>query len=93
MALTQTQKITDTFAILADPTRLAILQAFFNSKEYCVSDIASKVNVSLSAASHQLARLEARGIVSCYRKGQKICYQLNKNSLTKKIKNILEATK
>lgn len=93
MAFTQTQKITDTFAILADPTRLTILRILFENQEYCVSDITDKVGVSLSAVSHQLARLEAQGVVSCYRRGQKVCYHLQKNSLTSKIKNILEVTK
>lgn len=85
------QKVTDIFSILADPTRLSILKVLLEEKEYCVSDIAQRVSeVSFSAVSHQLARLEARGVVYCYRKGQKACYRLNNNVVAKKIKKILQ---
>lgn len=76
--------------ILNDKTRIKILKLLFQNEEICVSDIAKDVKVSLSAVSHQLAKLEARGIVSSRRDGQAICYYLKKSKPTKLVKKFLE---
>lgn len=76
--------------ILADKTRVKILKLLLENKEICVSDIAENTKVSLSAVSHQLKKLEMLKIVSYQRKGQTICYYLNKhNRSTKLIKKML----
>jgi len=77
------------FRILADRTRIKILKLLIENKEICVTDIAKRAKITLSAISHQLRKLEMQKIVISYRKGQTICYSLNKNKYTRLIKKIL----
>lgn len=77
--------------LLADPTRLRIFEALFTATEdLCVNEIAASVGSSHSATSHQLAKLEARGVVECFREGQKMCYKLTDDPLVPKIKKSLQ---
>jgi len=79
------------FSLLADSTRVNILRTLTQTKKICVGDLASKINLSLSATSHQLRKLEFLGVVEKCRYGQEICYCLNKKSLlTKKIMRLLD---
>jgi len=77
--------------LLADPTRYKIICLLLEAKgkELCVKDISQAVKISHSATSHQLAKLEAHGIVQSERYGQTICYCLAKNKLTKRLRNII----
>ncbi len=70
-------RIASTLKVLADPMRLRIISLLL-SKEAgsCVGDIAKEVRLSPSATSHQLAKLEDKGIVTSTRDGQMICYRL-----------------
>ncbi len=84
---------TELFKLLSDPTRLKILAVLMSAKrELCVNEIAEAVNVSQSATSHQLAKLEARGIVSCFRDGKTICYEIEDIPLVETIQAILKGT-
>lgn len=56
----------------------------------CVGDIADAVNVSHSAASHQLNGLEMRGVLVSIRDGQTICYEVADTRLARNIVRILE---
>jgi len=80
MALRQADKIVETtsaFKMLSDPTRFRILCLLIKYRDgACVSYISETLDISHSATSHQLSKLEARGVVTCYREGQKICYHL-----------------
>ena len=83
-------KTTNIFKLLSSPTRLRILKTLFGSNnEICVNEIAKKVDMSHSAVSHQLAKLEAKGIIYCERRGKTMCYQVTKNSSTEKIKKAI----
>jgi len=73
-------EISEVFSLLSDPTRINILKILLSEKELCVGGISKRVNVSLSAVSHQLKRLELLGIVAKCRYGQEICYCLNPDS-------------
>jgi len=65
------------FKLLSDPTRYRILSMLFGEPEgLCVYEIAEGVNISHSAASHQLAKLEAHQIVESFREGQTVCYEI-----------------
>lgn len=77
---------TSLFKLLSDPTRYKILSALFTTPNLCVSEIAEAVGMSQSATSHQLAKLERYGVVSPRREGQTVCYILNDNALTKKLR-------
>ena len=84
-------KRTDLFGFLSDPTRVKIINILNSSKDYCVTEISKHADLSISAASHQLRKLELLGVVEKCRNGQEMCYCLNKkNSLTKKILNLLK---
>lgn len=90
MTTSQVTRATDTFRLLSDPTRFEILDLlFWTKKELCVGEIAEAVGISHSAASHQLEKLEGRGIVLCSRKGQMRCYEVIQNSLTKQLQYVM----
>lgn len=74
------------FKLLGDPTRLKIMNILFNSPGgICVGEIAKMASISQSAASHQLAKLEAHGVVNCTREGKNVCYHVCNTNLTKKL--------
>lgn len=65
------------FKCMGDPTCLKILYLLSRENEVCVSDIAEAMEVSLSAASHQLSKLKSMEILETARKGQSICYSFS----------------
>ena len=79
--------------ILANPTRHNILSllvaARSEKKELCVNEIGGAIGASQSATSHQLALLEAYGVVEGVRMGQTTCYDLTNAPLTKTIEKII----
>jgi DNA-binding transcriptional ArsR family regulator len=81
--------ITNTAKILSDPTRVKILSLLREHGGMCVYEIAEQVGASQSATSHQLSKLEARGIVECYREGQRMCYELASTPKVEKLITIL----
>ena len=84
-------KTADLFGFLSDQTRINILKTLSTHKNYCVTDISKRVNLSLSATSHQLRKLEHLGVVEKCRNGQEICYCINnKSALTKRIMRLLK---
>ena len=90
-SIEQIVQISTSFKILSDPTRLDILCLLFDNREgLCVNDIAENTKVSQSAASHQLSKLEARGVLESFREGQTICYCIAKNNLTKNLEKVMK---
>src|SRR5258708_40352973 len=68
--------VSETFSVLAHPTRLRILYALLE-QSLCVRDIAIVVGVSESAVSHQLRHLRDQRIVKTRRAGNVIYYTLD----------------
>ncbi len=64
-----------TFSLLGDATRTRILHAQ-SVDELCVSDLAALLEVSPSAASHQLRLLRDRRLVTVRREGKRTYYRL-----------------
>ncbi|NLP13064.1 MAG: helix-turn-helix transcriptional regulator [Clostridium sp.] len=64
--------LAELFKVFGDTTRIKILYALFAS-EMCVCDIASLINMTQSAVSHQLRVLKQARLVK-YRKEGKIVY-------------------
>ncbi len=86
------QELVEMFKVLSDRTRLNILHLLFTTdKTLCVNEIADAVGATSSATSHQLAKLEAKDIVSCSRMGQTMCYVIKDNALTRCLHNALFA--
>ncbi|MBE5938925.1 MAG: helix-turn-helix transcriptional regulator [Lachnospiraceae bacterium] len=63
------------FKVFADSTRIKILHALSIS-ELCVYDLATLLNVSQSAVSHQLRTLKQMRLVKFRRDGKVIYYSL-----------------
>lgn len=80
--------------ILCNSNRFAILSFLSNTKkDLCVNEIAKEIKISQSLASHQLAYLEARGIVNSTRMGQSMCYMLSPLPITKKVIGVINFLK
>ena len=68
-------ELAETFSLLGDATRTRILHAL-SVDELCVSDLAALLEVSASAASHQLRLLRDRRLVTVRRDGKRTYYSL-----------------
>ena len=62
--------------VLGDPTRIRLIAAMAVA-ERCVSDLASLVDMSESAVSHQLRMLRAARLVRTRRSGRQVFYTLD----------------
>ena len=63
------------FKIFSDPTRIRIMYAL-TAGELCVCDIASVLNMTQSAISHQLRVLKQSELVKFRRDGKTVYYSL-----------------
>lgn len=68
--------LADTFQMLANPTRLQIVDALAR-RELCVCDLAAVVGASQSAVSHHLRQLRQMKIVRYRRDGRMAYYRLD----------------
>lgn len=69
------------FKILGDPTRVKIVWAL-EQHELCVCDIASTLDMTKSAISHQLALLRKHNLVKTRREGKQVFYSLDDEHVT-----------
>lgn len=69
-------KLAQTFKVLGDPTRTRIIFAL-SKEELCVCDIATLLNMSQSAISHQLRVLRNMDLVKYRKEGKIVYYSLN----------------
>lgn len=81
------------FSMLGDLSRIRILQAL-STTELCVCDLATILEASSSAVSHQLRLLRAKGLVSFRKEGKMAYYSLAddhvRQLLTLTIKHVQE---
>ena len=70
------EALAETFRVLGDPTRVRILDAL-SAGELCVCDIASLVELSESAVSHQLRLLRGMRLVRPRRAGRLVYYAVD----------------
>ena len=70
------ERLSRTYKVLGDPTRLKIVMAL-DGGEMCVCDLAAFVGVSESAVSHQLRHLKDLALVKSRRHGQTLYYSLD----------------
>lgn len=70
--LATVNQVTEVFASLSDPTRARVLFAL-SKAELCVCDLATLLEMSISAVSHQLRVLRHLGLVK-YRKDGRMAY-------------------
>ena len=76
MAPATVEVLAETFRVLGDPTRVRILDVLA-SGELCVCDIASLVQMSESAVSHQLRLLRHMRLVRARRVGRQAFYSVD----------------
>ncbi len=82
MQLTASEESTvRTLQLLGDATRFKICRLLLAGEELCVSEIAERLQISVSAVSQHFRTLEESGLVTKKRYGQKMCYQLQTNNL------------
>lgn len=80
--------------VLGDTSRYKMFKILLEKKQLCVSEIASKLNISVPAVSQHFRAFELVGIVEKERMGQKICYQLkDDDELIKQLVNIADKSK
>ncbi len=70
------QPMAETFKVLGGPTRIRILSLLAQG-EVCVSCIASALNMTHSAISHQLRLLRAANLVKFVKDGKEVIYSLD----------------
>lgn len=68
-------KVSATFQLISDPTRLKILWLLCHSEE-CVVNIAAAIDMSSPAVSHHLRVLKQAGLLVSHRDGKETHYTL-----------------
>ncbi|MBP5308230.1 MAG: helix-turn-helix transcriptional regulator [Clostridia bacterium] len=81
--------VAELFKVFGDSTRTRILSALFGA-ELCVCDIASLLNMTKSAVSHQLRILRQTKIVKNRKHGKEVYYSLDDDHIAKIYKTALE---
>lgn len=64
------------FSTLGDPCRFQIMRLLTRKRGICVTDIALRCGISVSAASQQFRLLELAGLVRRKRQGRMICFRV-----------------
>ncbi len=72
----EANRLSGTFSILSDSTRVKIIFAL-SREELCVCDIAYLLNLSISAVSHQLRVLRNARLVKYRKEGKMVFYSLD----------------
>ena len=80
------------FKVFGDSSRLRILYLLLD-KEKCVSEIASELNMSVSAISHQLRILKINKLIKNRREGKTIYYSLDDEHVATIIEQGIDHTK
>ncbi len=79
--------------LAASSTRAAILFVLSSRKQLAVQDIASELDMTHSAVSHQLAVLAGADIVVSKKSGRMMCYAISKNPQAKALVKFLITVK
>ena len=78
--------------ILSNTNRYDLMKLLLSTKrDLCVNELSENVGITQSATSHQLAYLEAYGVVESIRIGKKKCYLPANTPLTRKVASIIKA--
>lgn len=77
------------FKVMGDGTRFRILFAL-DIHELCVCDLATLLGMSISAVSHQLARLRENKLVKSRRDGKNVFYSLADDHVSQMLKGCVE---
>lgn len=75
------EKMAETFKVLSDPTRVRIISALAD-RALCVHELATALQMTHSAVSHQLAMLREMRLVATKKDGRHVIYQLDDDHIT-----------
>ena len=75
LTLAKAQRMAEFFRLLGDANRLRIL-SLLAKQDLCVCDLATLLDMSESAVSHQLRTLRSLRLVSYQKQGRKVYYRL-----------------
>ena len=65
------------FRVLANDTRVRLLQVLVSRDEMCVGDLADALDMRIQAVSNQLQRLADQGVLAVRRDGTKMLYRVD----------------
>lgn len=85
----QFEKLSLFFKAISDETRIKILYSLSKS-EMCVCDLASLLNMTVSAISHQLRLLKQAELVRSDKRGKVVYYCLSDNHVTVVFQNAID---
>ena len=89
LTVPKAQRMAEFFSLLGDPNRLRILSVLAQ-QELCVGDLASSLDMSESAVSHQLRTLRTMRLVSYQKRGRKVFYHLQDNHVLALYQSVAE---
>ncbi len=70
------------FKTLSDPSRVKILSTLSKEESLSVGNISDRLNMEISAVSHQLSTLKMQGFVTKKRVGKHVFYSLDDACIT-----------
>lgn len=80
MTLTRSEeRLVNILQLLGDKTRYKMFKILLSKEEFCVSEVADKVGISVPAASQHFRIFELVGLVYKRRYGKMICYVLKED--------------
>lgn len=83
-------KMSETFQLISDSTRLKILWLLCHSEE-CVINIAAAIDMSSPAVSHHLRVLKQAGLLTMRREGKEAYYTLAKTEEAELVHKIVDS--
>jgi len=84
-------KVSDTFQLISDPTRLKILWLLCHSED-CVTNIGAALKMSPPAISHHLRILKQAGLLTSNRYGKEVHYTLSLTEEAELVHRIVDST-
>ncbi len=75
--------------IVGEENRLEMLCLLFKFEKLCVSDIASKLELSMATASHHLNVLESAGVLYNLREGKEMFYSPTRADVVQDLKELI----
>lgn len=87
--LSKAQEMAEFFRLLGDANRLRII-SLLAKKDLCVCDLATLLEMSESAVSHQLRTLRSLRLVSYTKQGRKVYYRLLDNHVLELYQSVAE---
>ncbi len=82
--------LSDFFKVMGDGTRIQLLWALEEGGELCVGDLASLLNMTTSAVSHQLRALRTAKLIRSRKDGKNVFYALDDDHVKDILKKALD---